>query len=137
MARSAKSIATKLSAKASARSANAAKQPTVAPDKLVLLVTVVNREKSEYFLDLIQSFECNFQFSALAVGTAHKALGLLTPDEEKAVLFSTLTQENAKKALATLEQKFTTIRGGKGVAFTVPFTSTVGVLIYRFLSNKE
>ncbi len=131
MARSAKSVSTKLSAKTSA------KQKTVAPDKLVLLVTVVNREKSEYFLDLIQSFDCNFQFSALAVGTAQKALGLLTPDEEKAVLFSTLTQENAKKALAALETKFSTIRGGKGVAFTVPFTSTIGVLIYRFLSNKE
>lgn len=109
----------------------------VAPEKLVLLVTIVNREKGEFYLDLIQSFECNFQLSSNAVGTAQKALGLLTPDTEKTVLLSVLTRPNAKQALEVLEQKFATIRNGKGVAFTVPLTSTVGVLIYRFLSNKE
>lgn len=101
----------------------------------VLLVTIVNREKSEYFLDVIQSFHCNFQFSSFAVGTAQRALGLLTPDVEKAVLFSVVTKENVPKALSTLEEKFATIRGG-GVAFTVPISGTVGVLIYRFLCNK-
>lgn len=109
----------------------------IAPEKLVLLVTIVNREKGEYYLDLIQAFKCNFQLSANALGTAQKALGLLTPDTEKTVLFSVLTRPNAKAALEVLEKKFSTIRNGKGVAFTVPLTSTVGVLIYRFLSNKE
>ncbi len=113
------------------------KQQPIAPDQLMMMVTIVNRNKCEYFLDLIQSFSCNFQFSAFAVGTAQKALGLITPDEEKSVLFSILTKENSKKALSTLEEKFATIRGGKGVAFTVPLTSTIGVLIYRFLSNKR
>lgn len=137
MAKSSRIIGAKLAAKSASKNAGAQKQATVAPDKLVLLVTVVNREKSEYFLDLIQSFHCNFQFTALAVGTAQKALGLLTPDVDKSVLFSVLTQENAKSALQALERKFATIRGGKGIAYTVPLTSTIGVLIYRFLSNKE
>lgn len=137
MAKSSRTIVAKLAAKSANKNASVQKQAAVAPDKLVLLVTVVNREKSEYFLDLIQSFHCNFQFSALAVGTAQKALGLLTPDVDKTVLFSVLTQENAKSALQALERKFATIRGGKGIAYTVPLTSTIGVLIYRFLSNKE
>ncbi len=112
-------------------------QQNIAPDKITLLVTVVNREKEEFFLDLIQSFHCNMQLSANAYGTAQKALGLLTPDAEKTVIFSVLTVANAKLALDVLEEKFHTIRGGKGVAFTVPITSTIGVLIYRFLANKE
>lgn len=113
------------------------KAASLAPDKLVLLVTVVNRSKSEYYQDLIQSFNSNFQLSSFATGTARRALGLLTPDAEKDVIFSVLTRENAKLALGALEQKFDTIRGGKGVSFTIPMTSTIGVLIYRFLCNKQ
>lgn len=109
----------------------------LAPDKLMMLVTVVNREKSEYFLDLLQSFEANLQLATIAFGTAQKFFGLLAAEEEKSVIFSVVTKENSKKALATLEQKFRTIRKGKGVAFTIPMTSTIGVAIYKFLCNKE
>lgn len=113
------------------------KTANLAPDKLVLLITIINRAKSEYFQDLIQSFGANFQLSSFARGTAQRSLGLLTPDAEKDVIFSVLTRENAKRALETLEEKFATIRGGKGVSFTIPMTSTIGVLIYRFLCNKQ
>ena len=34
-----------------------------------------------------------------------------------------------------LEEKFKTVKGGKGIAYTVPMTSTIGVAIYQFLSN--
>ena len=113
------------------------KKQTLAPEKLMLLITVVNREKTDYFLDVIQSFHSNLQLDVTASGTAQRALGLLTPDAEKSVLFSVITRTNAKAVLSALEEKFNTLRGGKGVAFTVPMTSTIGVLIYRFLANKE
>ena len=38
----------------------------IAPRKLKLLVTVVNREKAEFYTDFIQSFEVNFQTSMVA-----------------------------------------------------------------------
>ena len=125
--------------KKSAQSKKAAqgKKETLAPEKLMLLVTVVNREKADYFLDVIESFHSNLQLDVSAFGTAQRALGLLTPDAEKSVLFSVITRTNSKAVLSALEEKFATIRGGKGVAFTVPMTSTIGVLIYRFLANKE
>lgn len=129
---SAKKPATK---KQSAAKKQPAKQ--LAPEKLLLLVTVVNREKADYYLDFIQSFNSNLQLDVVAFGTAQRALGLLTPDTEKSVLFSVITKTNSKAVLSALEEKFSTIRGGKGVAFTVPMTSTIGVLIYRFLANKE
>ena len=44
----------------------------IAPRKLKLLVTVVNREKAEFYMDYIQSFEVNFQTSTAARGTAGK-----------------------------------------------------------------
>jgi len=36
-----------------------------------------------------------------------------------------------------LEDKFHTIRNGKGIAFTVPLSSVIGVNNYQFLSNNK
>ena len=109
----------------------------IAPRKLKLLVTVVNREKAEFYIDLLQSFEVNFQTSMNGKGTASqetlRLLGL--GDSEKTVIFSVIREDMCEKALSALEQKFHTIKNGKGIAYTVPMTGTIGVAIYRFLSN--
>ena len=34
-------------------------------------------------------------------------------------------------------EKFRTVKGGKGIAYTVPMTSVIGVAIYQFLSNNN
>ena len=111
-------------------------QKPLAPNKLLLLVTVVPRRKAEFFLDLLQSFEVNLQMEVSAFGSA-SSFGLLNSDREKQALFSVIRQDMAQQALQELEKKFSTIRGGKGIAFTVPMTSTVGVAVYKFLSNKQ
>lgn len=111
-------------------------QKPLAPNKLLLLVTVVPRRKAEFFLDLLQSFEVNLQMEVSAFGTA-SSFGLLNSDREKQALFSVIRQDMAQQALQELEKKFSTIRGGKGIAFTAPMTSTVGVAVYKFLSNKQ
>ncbi len=110
---------------------------TLAPNRLMMLVTVVNRSKAEYYVDLLQSFEVNMQLDVTAHGTANKKYEFLDITPEKQVIFSVIRQDNVKAALATLEKKFATIRGGKGIAFTIPMTSLIGVAIYQFLSNKE
>lgn len=109
----------------------------IAPRKLKLLVTVVNRAKAEFYVDLLQSFEVNFQTSIAARGTAsQETLRLLGLGEsDKTVIFSMIREDMCDKALSTLEQKFKTIRNGKGIAYTIPMTGTIGVAIYRFLSN--
>lgn len=109
----------------------------LAPYKLVLLVTVVARNKADYYLDLLQSFEINMQMEVSAFGTATKGFGLLKTDLEKQAIFSIIREDEVAKALAVLEEKFRTIRGGKGIAFTVPFSSMIGVAAYQFLSNKQ
>lgn len=116
--------------------ATKAKNP-LAPHKLMLLVTVVARNKADFYLDLLQSFEVNMQMEVSAFGTAGKAFGFLDSDREKQVLFSVIREDNVTQALQVLEEKFATVRGGKGIAFTVPFTSMVGVAAYQFLSNKQ
>ena len=111
----------------------------VKSNRLKLLITIVARKKAEYFTDLIQSFEVNMQMVVLAEGTANaKILGLLgLSDSEKAVIFGVIQEDKVSDALNTLDEKFKTIRDGKGVAFTVPLTSVIGTLIYGFLSNNR
>lgn len=114
-------------------------QNRVTSNRLKLLITVVGRSKAEFYTDLIQSFEVNMQMVAMARGTASaKMLGYLgLSDNEKVVIFSVIQENKIPDALATLDEKFKTIRDGKGVAFTVPLTSVIGTLIYGFLSNNK
>lgn len=114
------------------------KQPMAAPERLMLLFTVVNREKADLFVDLLQSFEVNMQLVLAASGTAPtNTLNLLgITDSEKSVIVSVIKREAAQSALSLLEDKFRTVRGGKGIAYTVPMTSIIGVAIYQFLSNS-
>ena len=111
----------------------------LAPYKLELLFTIVNRNKAEFYADLIQGFEVNMQMTLLARGTADfDTLSLLGIEgSEKSVIISVIKKDKAKEALALLEEKFSSVRNGKGIAYTVPLTSTVGVALYKFLCNNR
>ena len=107
--------------------------------KLKLLVTIVNRSKALYFSDLLEQFEINMQTIVYGHGTANSEmlsyLGLA--ESEKAVIISCIREDNVKKACEVLNEKFDKIKDGKGVAFTVPLKSIIGVSIYQFLSNNR
>ena len=119
--------------------ARAEKTALSSPKKLMLLFTIVNKSKTEFFVDLLQGFEINLQMVLAASGTANdKILSLLgLTDNEKSVIISAVRRDRAKDALATLDEKFHTVKGAKGIAFTVPMSSTIGVAIYQFLANKK
>ncbi|MBQ3015710.1 MAG: hypothetical protein IJD79_02910 [Clostridia bacterium] len=107
------------------------------PKKLQLLITVVNKQKTEYFVDMLYNFEINLQTVLSGHGTADdhiKSLLGLT-DNEKSIIISAIRRDRANEALAFLDEKFRTVKGGKGIAFTLPVSSTIGVAIYQFLSN--
>ena len=108
-------------------------------EKIELLVTVVGRNKAEYYTDLIQSFDVNLQVAVLSRGTANaKMMELLgLTDNEKTVIFSIIHENKVPKAVEALDNKFKTIKGGKGIAFTIPISSVIGTLIYGFLSNNR
>ena len=107
--------------------------------KLKLLITVVNRSKTEFYVDFLSGFEINFQTCVLGQGTAHsETLHLLgLEDSDKSVIFSVAREDKAAEVMQGLEKKFETVRNGKGIAFTIPLTSVIGVAIYRFLSNNR
>ncbi len=104
--------------------------------KLKLLFTVVDRSKAEFYLDVLSQFEVNCQMVTNGMGTAkselHNMLGL---NIHKAVIISVVREDKTEEVIKCLENKFATIKNGKGIAFTVPLSSIIGVNNYQFLSN--
>ena len=106
--------------------------------KLKLLFTVVDRNKTEFYLDVLSQFEVNFQMAAGGKGTATSDLvEMLGLNIHKGVILSVVREDMVDTVLNCLEDKFATIRGGKGIAFAVPLSSVIGVNMYQFLSNNK
>ena len=131
-------MARKIVAKVKSDAINNKKTVNSSIKKLKLLVTVINRSKAIYYLDLLEQFEINMQTVIYGSGTADKELfSLLKIDEnEKAIILSVVKEENIGEVLETLTEKFDKIKNGKGIAFTIPMQSIIGVSIYQFLSNN-
>ena len=106
--------------------------------KLKLLCTVVDRTKGEFYLDVISQFEVNCQMVMGGKGTATSELvDMLGLNPQKAVIFSVVREDLVDMVMETLEDKFATIRNGKGIAFAIPLSSVIGVNLYRFLSDNR
>ena len=102
-------------------------------------MTVVNRNKTEFYLDFLSGFDVNFQTTVLGQGTARsETLHMLGLEEsDKSVIFSVIKEEKTEVIMRSLDEKFHKIKNGKGIAFTIPLSSVIGVAIYRFLSDNK
>jgi len=106
--------------------------------KLKLLFTVVDRNKGEFYLDVISQFDVNCQMLTQGKGTAtSNFVELFGLNINKAVILSVVREDMTEVILNCLEDKFETIKNGKGIAFAVPLSSVIGVNMYQFLSNNR
>ena len=106
--------------------------------KLKLLITVVDRPKAEFYMDVISQFEVNSQLLVGGLGTADSDLiELLGLNIHKAVILSVAREDQVGPIMDCLEDKFTTIKKGKGISFAVPLSCVIGVNTYQYLSNNR
>ena len=106
--------------------------------KLKLLFTVVDRNKGEFYLDVLSQFPTNCQMVIPGMGTATSDIvELLGLNMHKAVILSVVREDLVGAVLNTLEEKFATIKNGKGITFAVSLSSVIGVNIYQFLSDNR
>ena len=106
--------------------------------KLKLLFTVVERPKTEFYLDVLSQFEVNYQMVVGGKGTATSELvDMLGLNPHKGVILSVVREDMVDEIIKCLEDKFATIRQGKGISFAVPLSSVIGVNMYQFLSNNQ
>lgn len=107
--------------------------------KLKMLITVVDRSKAIYYVDLLEQFEINMQTVIYGKGTAGtEMLSLLgLRESDKAIIISFIREDKVQEIKETLSEKFEKIKNGKGIAFVIPMKSIIGVSIYQFLSNNK
>ena len=106
--------------------------------KLKLLFTVVDRPKGEFYLDVLSQFHVNFQMQLGGLGTASSELQeLLGLEPHKAVILSVIREDLVDEVMNCLEDKFASVRNGKGICFAVPLASVIGVNLYQFLSDNR
>jgi nitrogen regulatory protein PII len=110
-----------------------------APKKLKILVSIIDRRKVDFYISALEGFEVNMQTIFYGMGTAPSSiqafLGL--SNTEKAVILSVVKAERVPEILAAYEDKYFKTKNGKGVAFTIPVKSLIGVQLYQMLANIE
>ena len=121
------------------RLAGNAKNGSSAPNRLVLLVTIVQKGKGTFFSDYLQqTFGANLQLAIVGNGTAEANLvEFLGLKDKRSVIFSVVREDKVDLILAALEERFHSVNRDTGVAFTVPLSSVIGILSYAFLSNDQ
>ena len=79
------------------------------------------------------------QMVLYGIGTANSEIRdyLKLNEVEKAVIISIVREDKLKDICNTLTEKFSKIKDGKGIAYTIPVKSIIGVSIYQFLSNNK
>jgi hypothetical protein len=111
----------------------------ISMNRLKILITVVSRAKADFYMDHIKSFGVNMQMVLFGQGMAPReiatAMGLA--DSDRAIILSIIGENNLRSALDSLAEKFNTIVGGKGIAYTIPMSSIIGKSIFNFLSDNR
>jgi len=110
-----------------------------APKKLKILVTIVERTKTDFYLSALESFGVNMQTVLYAKGTAPTEIATMLGivDSGKALILSIVNEDIIPTIIAEYEDNYFKLRNSKGIAFTIPISSIIGVFIYNFLANNE
>ena len=115
------------------------KNSNIAPNQLMLLITVVHKGKGTFFSDFLQSFGANLQVCLVGTGTAEanliEFLGL--KDSKRSVIFSVVREDQLDAIFEALEERFVTVNRGTGISYAIPLSSVIGKLSYGFLSNDS
>ena len=115
------------------------KERELAPIRLELVIVIVEKSKTAFYTDLLQSYGSNLQLITNAKGTADASvLELLGLGEyEQNAIFAIVRSESLEEIMDALEKRFYTVRNGKGIAISVPFSSMIGKTMYGFLTGNE
>lgn len=117
--------------------ANAKKE--LAPIRLELVIVIVEKSKAPFYMDLLQSHGSNLQVVTGAKGTADtRILDMLgLAGQEQSAIFTIVRSDRLEETMDLLDDRFRTMKNGKGVAVAVPLSSTIGTTVYGFLTGDE
>ena len=104
-----------------------------------LLINILGREFEEAYLDFYRKNSVNAIFTTLCCGTASKRildyLGL--EKNEKVMLSTVVSAENAQKLMRSLVSKMGINLPGTGIAITIPLRSFAGLASLKYLAEGQ
>lgn len=111
------------------------KKKAIDTKKLLLFVTIVNRGQGNFVLKLFESEGANAQFVQYGEGTAQKEIRdiLGIEDNSKEVIISLISEDKIESAKKELEAFFKIRKRNRGIGFSIPMTSLIGMKLYQFL----
>lgn len=103
--------------------------------KLSMFITIVNRGQGNFVLKLFESEGANAQFVQYGEGTAQKEIRdiLGIEDNSKEIIISLISQDKIDSAKRELEAFFKVSKRNRGIGFSIPMTSLIGMTFYQFL----
>lgn len=107
--------------------------------KLSLYITIVDRGFSQPVIRLFEKMGASAQFVQMGEGTAVKEIReiLGIEDNEKEVILSIIRKEKVNEVTKELDNFFNLNKSIRGIGFSIPLTSLIGVRLYEFLSNSQ
>ena len=106
--------------------------------KLSMFVTIVNKGQGNFVLKLFESEGANAQFVQHGEGTAQKEIRdiLGIEDKSKEIIISLIPNDKIASARKELEAFFKVSKRNRGIGFSIPMTSIIGMRIYQFLCDS-
>ena len=107
-------------------------------DDLNLLIIISSSENEKLYLNLLKKYEVKFKAITYGKGTASSSLlnyfGL--NEVEKIIIFAVLPKITSKHVLRYMETKFKITDPGKGIAFTIPLSSSTKYMQKAYEKTK-
>ena len=106
--------------------------------KLSMFITIVNKGQGNYVLKLFESEGANAQFIQHGEGTARKEIRdiLGIEDNSKEIVISLVKDEKIPEIKNELEAFFKISKRNRGIGFSIPMTSLIGMKVYQFLTDS-
>ena len=122
------------------KKSNKTQQPenNIEQKKLSMFVTIVNKGQGNFVLKLFESEGANVQFVQHGEGTAQKEIRdiLGIEDKSKEIIISLIPNDKIESARKELEAFFKVSKRNRGIGFSIPMTSIIGMRIYQFLCDS-
>lgn len=107
--------------------------------RLSMFVTIVNKGQGNYVTKIFESEGSNAQFIEHGEGTARKEIRdiLGIDDTSKEIVISLIRDDKIENAKIELEAFFKVNKRNRGIGFSIPMTSLIGMKVYQFLSDSN
>lgn len=112
-------------------------QAAAAPERLLVLLTITDRDRGESFADLYRELDLNFNMISPCYGAAGLEIldyfGLTETERDMVITIG--PEDRVRNALQRARTRFHLEEPGSGIALTLPVTGVSGPRAYAYVTT--